>query len=136
MDAKAENGSGVTATSLGPFSKVHEMEIVHKRPVDKDYLAPGGPDDGRSCKKGSAVQHPPHVTVVTSSSLPGDPGSEAKPASDGGRPSPNGAPPVANTGQPSNPFEEGSATPPQPCKPEELGRNDIAQQPQTGKMDD
>ncbi|XP_059497477.1 uncharacterized protein LOC125449255 [Stegostoma tigrinum] len=136
MDAKMENGSGVPATSLGPFSKACETEIMHKRPVNKDYVAPGGRDESRSCKKGSAEQHPPHVTVVTSSSPPGDQRSEAKPASDGGRPSPSGTQlPAAHAGQPSNRFEEGTANPPQLGKPEELGRIDIAQQPQTGKTD-
>ncbi|XP_060711363.1 EH domain-binding protein 1-like isoform X2 [Hemiscyllium ocellatum] len=137
MDAKAQYGSEVMETSLSPFSPARQAQTGHERSVSKNHLSSGGPDQGQSRKQGGVARQPPDVAMVTPVSLPGDRGSGAKPTCDGEGPGLGGTRPlVPEAAQPRNPFEEASTPLPQPHKPVEPGRSDVAKQPQTGTMDD
>ncbi|XP_072407035.1 EH domain-binding protein 1-like isoform X2 [Chiloscyllium punctatum] len=137
MDAKAQYDSEVMEASLSPFSPVRQAQTGHERSVSKDHLASGGPDQGQSRKQGGVARQRPVITMVTPVSPPGDQGSEAKPTCDREGPGLSGTRPlVPDAAQPRNPFEEVSTPLPQPHKPVEPGRNDVAKQPPTGTTDD
>ncbi|XP_067877686.1 LOW QUALITY PROTEIN: EH domain-binding protein 1-like [Heterodontus francisci] len=127
---------GTPATS-GPFSPVHKAQVRDRNPFNKDWIPPLSPEESLSRENGNSRHQPLNTVRETPSGPPGGQCSEAKPASDGTRPRSDIQRPVTNTDERRNPFEDEQPTaPPQPSKPEEVGRNPVAEQPTTGKKDD